>query len=132
MAKLQDHYDNNKFLDLEFIYRDVRPDQGCRFIVSNTENRSIIDSQIGWTNFTLNKFIEMLINFPVISYNGYFSHYDESFEWKWTQQSDKEMYLITIYSSGKVFTYYSSIKDIQEFGTAVLKDIDTAQDLDSI
>ncbi|MNW70204.1 hypothetical protein D3C74_494290 [compost metagenome] len=61
MAKLQDHYDNNKSLNMEFVYLDKRPDQGCRFIVSNIEDRNIIVSEVGWTNYTLEKFIECSI-----------------------------------------------------------------------
>ncbi|OKP72580.1 hypothetical protein A3842_22530 [Paenibacillus sp. P3E] len=62
MAKLQDHYDTNKFLNMEFIYRDNRPDQGCSFKITSFEHGSVIASDIGWTNATLNKFIE-IINF---------------------------------------------------------------------
>lgn len=131
VAKLQDHYDNNKLLNMEFVYRDERPDQGCRFIVSNTKNKSIVVSEVGWTNFTLNKFIEMLKNFPIDLYNGYFSHYDESFEWKWIQQSDNEVFLITVFASGNEFSYYSSIKDIRAFGAAVLEEINIAPKFDS-
>ncbi|MEK4851775.1 hypothetical protein NST04_18150 [Paenibacillus sp. FSL H7-0756] len=132
MAKLKDYYNSNKYLNMKFVYYDNRPDQGCRFIVSNTEDGNSMTSEVGWTNFTLNKFIEMLNNFPMDSYDGYFSHYDESFEWKWIQQPDKEVFLLTVFSSAKEFSYYSSIKDIKKFGEAVLKDINLAQKFDSI
>ncbi|OKP82536.1 hypothetical protein [Paenibacillus sp. P32E] len=131
MAKLQDHYDTNKFLNMEFICRDNRPDQGCSFKITNFEHGSVIASDIGWTNATLNKFIEMLTNFPMPSYEGYFSHYDESFEWKWEQQSETELYQLSISVSGKVFSYYASIKDFQEFGTQVSQETENAPNFDS-
>ncbi|MFD1908071.1 hypothetical protein ACFSQ7_34930 [Paenibacillus rhizoplanae] len=98
LATLQDYYENDKSLNMEFVYRDEKLDQGCKFIVANTENRSIVVSDVGWTNFTLNKFVEMLNHFPMDIYNGYFfSHYDESFEWTWTRQSDPALFLITVF-----------------------------------
>ncbi|MFD2876788.1 hypothetical protein ACFTAO_13685 [Paenibacillus rhizoplanae] len=72
LATLQDYYENDKSLNMEFVYRDEKLDQGCKFIVANTENRSIVVSDVGWTNFTLNKFVEMLNHFPMDIYNGYF------------------------------------------------------------
>ncbi|WP_405110490.1 hypothetical protein MHH28_00835 [Paenibacillus sp. FSL K6-1217] len=126
MAKLQDHYENDKSLKMEFVYRDERPDQGCKFIVTITENRSIVVSEVGWTNFTLNKFVEMLNHFPMDLYNGYFSHYDESFEWTWIEQSDQQLFLITVFTAGDEFSYTSSIQEIQAFGAAIVEEIKSA------
>ncbi|ETT30237.1 hypothetical protein C162_33548 [Paenibacillus sp. FSL R7-269] len=132
MAKLQDYYKNDKSLNIEFVYRDKRPDQGCKFIVTITENRSIVVSEVGWTNFTLNKFVEMLNNFPMDIYNGYFSHYDESFEWKWIEQSDhQQLFLITVFTAGDGFSYTSSIQEIRALGAAILEEINYAPHFDS-
>lgn len=131
LATLQDHYENDKSLNMEFVYRDERPDQGCRFIVTNTENRSIVVSDVGWTNFTLSKFVEMLNHFPMDVYNGYFSHYDESFEWTWTRQSDPALFLITVFTAGSEFSYTSSIQEIKTFGAAIIEEIKRAPQFES-
>ncbi|MFE4714746.1 hypothetical protein ACFRAM_28280 [Paenibacillus sp. NPDC056722] len=131
MARLKDHHNINKFLEMEFIYRDNRPDQGCRFKIITNENGSNIVSDIGWTNVTLDKFIEMLLKFPMDFYDGYFSHYDESFEWKWIHELDTNVFLITIFVSGRAISYNASIDSIKDFGSQILKDISNTPKFDS-
>jgi hypothetical protein len=112
MAILKDHY-NNKFLKLELIFRDNRPNQGCIFLIISNDTGSNVTSEFGWTNTTLDKLVEMLKKFPMHFYDDYFSHYDESFEWKWIH-------------GGRLLTFKASIENIREFSTQILNDIENA------
>lgn len=128
MAILIDHYNENKFLRLDFIYRDNRPDQGCQLKSTSNDTGTDVISQFGWTNETLNRLVEMLTQFPMNFYDGYFSHYDETFEWKWYYETATNLYLIIIFNSGRLLTFKASDEKIREFGTQILNDMNNVWD----
>ncbi|MNW30374.1 hypothetical protein D3C74_72590 [compost metagenome] len=129
MAILRDHFNNNKLLELQIISRDKRLDQGCQLLVTIDDTGSNTHVEFGWTNETLNKFIEMLDKFPMELYDGYFSHYDESFEWKWYYEQATDLYLVIIFLSGWIPTLKVSAEELRRFGAQVVSDIDHAPDI---
>ncbi|USB33636.1 hypothetical protein [Paenibacillus sp. YPG26] len=68
----------------------------------------------------------MLEKFPLEIYSGYFSHYDESFEWKWFHEQETGLYLIVIFLSGWIPTLKVSKEDLINFGAHILKEFESA------
>lgn len=123
MAILRDVNNGTTYIKFNVAKKDPRPDQGCTIHTVFSENGVEFNTQFGWTNYTLHKFIEALTQFPQEIYDGYFSHYDSTFEFKWFLENKTRMYLLVLFISGRVFSLKVNIDDIQQFGTLINSEI---------
>ncbi|MBN3524942.1 hypothetical protein [Paenibacillus apiarius] len=66
MAVLKDFNDRDLCLHFEFLHRDRRSDQGCSIRTTSLRGETtLFVTEFWWTNETLNRFVESLINFPM-------------------------------------------------------------------
>ncbi|MCY9516759.1 hypothetical protein [Paenibacillus apiarius] len=130
MAVLKDFNDRDLCLHVEFLHRDRRSDQGCSIRTTSLRGETtLFVTEFWWTNETLNRFVESLINFPMEIYDGYFSHYDETFEMKWYIEPKTNLYLLIFFNSGILNTLKVPQEEIIAFGEDILKEMDKAPPL---
>lgn len=125
MAILKDIAQDGITLQFIVTNKDPRPDQGCAIHTLFSEYGVIYEAQFGWTNYTLNKFIEALTQFPLKAYEGYFSHSDETLEIKWFLENKTGLYLLVLFISGRVLSMKVSAEDIHSFGLSIVSEINS-------
>ncbi|MCM3747702.1 hypothetical protein M3223_10075 [Paenibacillus pasadenensis] len=125
MALLKDHFNPEHQLQVVFTSRHPESDRGCTFSVTVSSDNGITGNttKFGWTNHILNQFITMLEQFPMERYDGYFSHYDDPFEWLWYLNKETKVYsvLILIHSCKVVFK--ATAEQLHRFGAEVKEEM---------
>ncbi|MFB5268258.1 hypothetical protein ACE41H_15950 [Paenibacillus enshidis] len=117
MAVLRDCENQNRYIEYEFISHIPGDYEGSQLLLKYFTDSSLIREQkIGWTNLTINNFIEMLKTFPNEEYDGYFSHFEKHLEIKWMHEEQTDLYLVILMDIGTLFTLKVSKEDVNIFG----------------
>jgi len=117
---LNDSINPESFIEISILTHDPDPDEGSRFMAKFYINNQLSQElEFGWTNRTLKSFINLLRNFPVEEYNGYFSHFEKHLELQWKLESDKDLYFLTfdlLVNEDDTFSLKATQDTIKAFG----------------
>ncbi|QJC53924.1 hypothetical protein HGI30_21945 [Paenibacillus albicereus] len=124
MSVLVDALNSSKKLEINCRSPYRSPNQSCYLDLSYSmdDGASWTSTSILWTVHTWTSFLEMLEKFPFEKYDGYFSHYEETFEWHWVQEEASDRYSIFIFLKGMNSTFKAAPQQLHELAAGLKRD----------
>lgn len=98
--------------------------EGCQLNFKYIKtNKKIYDLDFGWTNITLNNYIEATSQFPAESLNGMYSSFEKHlYELSWEELSSGILYKLKFYGSQQDSSLFATKEAIRQFGADLQTD----------
>lgn len=127
MAKLFECDDMNNFIEISFLYSIPGEYEGSAFNLKYYKNNKLVREQrVGWTNLTLQSFLEQLSIFPNVADTDSFGHFEKHFEFQWIKEYNTNNYMLILNDAGNLHAIKVSSEALNQFGDQLRIELENA------